>query len=124
MNRHFVELPLVGLLLLCMSKSLPALSPVAARSNTVECPTITIDCPTGSIILGQPSTITAHVEGGDPDAKLSYRWSVSSGKIVEGQGTLSIKVLTEPGKHTTATLEIDGLENGCQRAASCSFGIE
>jgi hypothetical protein len=108
-----------------MSNSLcSALFAVAARSNNAECPKITIDCPTAITVPDQPYTVTANVEGSPPDAKVSYRWSINSGKIVEGQGTLSIKVVIEAGKPTTATLEIDGLEKGCQRAASCSFPIE
>jgi hypothetical protein len=125
MNFYIVELQLLALLLMCLCNPFQSATiPVGVHSACAECPTITIDCPTASTAPHEAHTVTAHIDGGDTDRKLSYRWSVSNGTITEGQGTLSIKIITEAGKPTTATLEIDGLNNECQRTASCSFGIE
>ena len=47
--------------------------------------------------------------------KISYRWSVSSGKIVSGQGTDTITVDAKEtsDRYVTATIDADGLSSEC-----------
>jgi hypothetical protein len=89
------------------------------------CPTITVDCPTALVELGQSATVTANVSGGPPNMSLTYNWSVSGGTISGGQGTPSITVDTTGagGQTITATVEVGGLAPECQRTASCSFTV-
>jgi hypothetical protein len=67
-------------------------------------------------------TAWVHIEDGKANDKLTFRWTVTGGTIVDGQGTRSIKIKGDAGATTaTASLEIEGLECGCQHAASCSL---
>jgi len=56
---------------------------------------------------------------------LKYKWQVSAGKIVGGQGTHVISVDTTDtiGQSVTATVEIDGLPSEYDRTESCSLMI-
>ena len=89
------------------------------------CPTITVDCPTQLVELGQSATVSANISGGPPNMSLTYNWSVSGGSISGGQGTPSITVDTTGagGQTITATVEVGGLAPECQRTASCSFTV-
>ncbi len=63
-------------------------------------------------------TFTVNVEKFDL-GKLSFNWTVSTGEILEGQGTSSIKVSKKDyNENTTATVEIEGLPEGCSNTAS------
>jgi hypothetical protein len=89
-----------------------------------DCPTIAIECSIEAREPGEPVTASAHITGGKADQKLTFRWTVARGTIVEGQGTTSIKIKVDAGSSSPiATLEIEGLDSGCQHAASCSFPI-
>jgi hypothetical protein len=54
---------------------------------------------------------------GKENFDLKYRWSISYGTIVSGQGTEKIEV-RQPNESVTATVEIDGLPAGCPNTAS------
>jgi hypothetical protein len=87
-----------------------------------DCPRITMECPTAVKRPDQPLTFLVHIEGRNANQKRTFRWTVSNGTIVEGQGTVSIKVKGDTvASTTTATVEIEGLDSGCQHAASCSM---
>lgn len=88
------------------------------------CPAIEISCPT-TITRDQPVTFTSSYTGGVP-ANISpvYNWSVSAGRIIEGQGTNTIKVDTSGvpgGESVTASLSMGGYNLDC--SASCAIGI-
>ena len=84
-----------------------------------ECPTIIVSCPDD--VSPKTLTYTAHISGLERDQKVSYKWSVSRGKIKSGQGTSSITVgRPEEMYGLTATVEVGGLPNGCGNAASCT----
>ncbi|MBC7909832.1 MAG: hypothetical protein H7Y30_04985 [Pyrinomonadaceae bacterium] len=90
---------------------------------TPPCPTVRVDCPTDLVEVGQPITFTAHIQGGDPNASITYNWTVSSGTISSGQGTPSITVDTtglSGGGTITATVELGGVAPECNRTASCT----
>jgi hypothetical protein len=94
---------------------------VGPHSAGEDCPRITVDCSPSTTKPDEPSAITVHMEGGKANQKLTFRWTVANGTIVDGQGTLSIKVKGDARANTTATLEIEGLDRGCQHAVSCSW---
>jgi len=99
---------------------------VAGCTNCVPpCPTISISCPTDQIAPGTPATVSVNLSGGDPNASVTYNWTVSAGTISSGQGSPTITVDTtgQAGQTITATVEIGGLAPECDRTRSCSFSV-
>lgn len=82
------------------------------NNQTLNCPTLDV---TGGGIPepDEPLTFTANV--GDYDlSKLTFEWTVSSGEIIEGQGTSTIKVLHKNNRENiTATVEVKDSSSGC-----------
>lgn len=93
----------------------------AGRSYAQEdgCPTVTVSCP--DFADGVTTTFTANVSGLQPPN--SYKWTVSGGSIVRGQGTTLVDVKVDRRVRTvTATVEcgFPNLQPGCNFTASCS----
>jgi hypothetical protein len=84
-----------------------------------NCPSITVSCP----VTEGDLTFIALVTGGDPEARLGYKWSVVRGDIRSGQGTPQIVVkLLRDGRSITATVEVSGLAAECgKNVASCTI---
>jgi PKD domain-containing protein len=103
------------------------LAPSRHASHTAvarECPKLVITCPKEVLEFGKTYVVQVRVDGADSTKKLSYKWSVSSGKIVDGQGTPTLKVrFTDAGESLTATVDVGGLPDGCETSASCSFVV-
>jgi hypothetical protein len=89
------------------------------------CPTLSISCPTDQVTAGSPATVSVNLSGGDPNASVTYNWTVSAGTISGGQGTPSITIDTTglAGQQVTATVELGGLPPECDRTESCSFSV-
>jgi hypothetical protein len=90
---------------------------------STECPTITIETPSSTICPHAKATFTAGIVGGDSNSQRRFHWTVSSGKIISGQGTQTITVATvdDYGRgedSTTATVEVVGLGASCSSTAS------
>lgn len=89
----------------------------AQTNQNLSCPSFYV---TGGEEIAEPGetlTFTAKIENYDL-SKLSFVWTVSSGEILEGQGTLSIKVLKkDDGKSITAVISITGLPQSCASEA-------
>jgi hypothetical protein len=87
------------------------------------CPAIEITCPT-TVGIDQPLTFSSRYSGGVP-ANVSpvYNWTVSAGKIIEGQGTDTIKVDTTglAGQTVRASLSMGGYTLEC--SADCAIAI-
>lgn len=86
--------------------------------ETSSCPTISIEG--GGIIHRiEPMIFTANLVGIDLK-KVSYRWTVSNGTIMSGQGTSIIQVDTTglDNADITAAVEIKGLAEGCVNTIS------
>ena len=92
----------------------------AQQGGATQCPTVTVSCPS-DFFPDKPWVYTAHVGGGDPSVKPTYKWSVSKGRITAGQGTARISVDSEGGDHMTATVEVGGYPSECVTSASCSL---
>lgn len=90
-----------------------------------NCPTLSVSGPGSEVPSTDMMTFTANTSGGSVDG-VTYNWTVSSGTIVEGQGTPVIKVSGEQKTNVTATVEIggSGLCPDCTKTASdsSSFG--
>lgn len=87
-----------------------------------ECPSLSVSGPSGTTAPGDSMTFTANISGGSCD-NVTYNWTVSSGTIVEGQGTPVIRVATTKemaNSNVTATFTASGdcLCEDCPRTAS------
>lgn len=90
------------------------------RSNSSMCPIITVSCPDWA--SDSHLTFSASFSGIGLTVKPTYRWSVSAGNIISGQGTSSITVDVSGlfGQSFTGSVEVGGLPSHCSNAASCS----
>jgi hypothetical protein len=102
-----------------------ATNPIPSRSSAApECPTIKIDTPSQIICPAAEVTFTASVEGGESNAKRTFNWTVSAGKIISGQGTPTIAVATAGASGDAddqgirASVEVGGLTASCSTTAS------
>jgi hypothetical protein len=90
-----------------------------------SCPKIEVVGPAGIFDPFQLWEIRARISGAVPHG-LTYFWSVTQGKIVEGQGTSSIRVkqdLNGGVVNEAVTLEIEGLPYGCSRTFTTTIGV-
>jgi len=90
---------------------------VSAQVNP-QCPMISVDGPSGTPAPGEPLIFTVSVK--PTESKLTYKWIVSSGTIISGQGTETIRVNLNSSEASipTATVEIGGLPQECPNSAS------
>ncbi len=86
------------------------------------CPNLFITCP-DRIEIDQPLTFTSAVTGTFGGVTPTYNWTVSAGRIIDGQGTPSIRVDTTglAGQTVRATLSMGGYNLDC--SASCAVSI-
>ena len=88
------------------------------------CPNVSITCP-DRVVLNQPVTFTSSLAGGSGNVTPNYNWTVSAGRIIEGQGTSSIKVDTTglAGQTLSATLSMGGYPLDCSASCLVSFPV-
>ncbi len=86
------------------------------------CPTLSAVAPVSPIKAGETMIFTADVSGGSGEM-VTYDWTISDGKIIEGQGTPVLVVATNAkmvGKTIKATIDISGVCDSCPRTAEAS----
>ena len=90
----------------------PSHDQVVTDPPGTTCPNIQLKAP-DSVAQGTQARVSTILAGGD--RSVTYRWAVSSGKIISGQGTPSILVDTAglAGASVTATLELGGVSKQC-----------
>jgi hypothetical protein len=121
-------------LLICLSLVICAhlvLATVTTSSPLrIECPSITVDASSELVCPDGKASFTASMVEGDSNIKPTYNWTLSSGKIIKGQGTPKITVATtdEHGHSSDdngirATVEVGGLGGSCASAASAAIRI-
>ena len=117
MRQIFKYLPVLCLSLMGLSMN------ILSQSPNTGCPDVTIDCPTTLIQPDESFTVTANISSADPQLSLSYNWSINTGTIISGQGTpsITVKVAKPHCQSFTATVDVGGLNSGCQHSASCSM---
>jgi hypothetical protein len=73
------------------------------------CPNVSIVCP-DRVVVDEPITFSASMSGGSGVVDTTYNWTVSAGRIIEGQGTTTIKVDTTGlgGQTVKATFSVGG----------------
>jgi hypothetical protein len=88
------------------------------------CPNVAIECP-DRVVLGEPLTFRSTVTGGTSSAAQTYNWTVSAGRIIDGQGTGTIHVDTTglAGQTVTATLSMGGYNLDCSATCTVNFPV-
>lgn len=113
-------------LLLLTALALAAL-PTPRRADAArparQCPAVKVSCPdsvTAANVGGME--FKAVVEPAVHGRRLTYDWRLSAGNIAGGQGTVSLKADATglAGQTVTATVEVSGLPEGCERTAACT----
>jgi hypothetical protein len=89
-----------------------------------------LGCPDGVVSAGETISLKAEFEGGQTGDRYSptYNWSVTSGRIMSGQGTpaISLEIPREEASTLVVTLNRTFLEAhfpGVQREANCAIPI-
>jgi hypothetical protein len=95
-----------------------------AQTNP-KCPTLEMSSP-DLAVEGTDITFTMKLAGGDQSVTPTFNWSISAGKIKQGQGTSSIVVDTTDlgGQTVTATVDIGGFDPACDRTKSATSSID
>jgi hypothetical protein len=88
------------------------------------CPNVAIECP-DRVVLGEPLAFRSNVRGGSPSVAQTYYWIISSGRIIDGQGTGTIHVDTTglAGQSVTATLSMGGYNLDCSATCTVQFPV-
>jgi hypothetical protein len=97
----------------------PDPTPQYSEEESVRCPNFNVfdsynfsyDDPASFSVFRYPN------DGG------TYRWTVSRGQIMEGQGTSSIRVKPDGAKRLTVTVEAEDLSPACSRGRRKDFEI-
>jgi hypothetical protein len=97
----------------CASSTTP---PTESTSNP-HCPLIAVSCSTA---VNQEYSCTVNYSGGEPQREQRYEWSVSNGKIINGQGMHSVKIRSScVGNPALVTVQIrKGIPTECPTRAS------
>ncbi len=85
-------------------------------------PQIQAYCP-ANVIEGNPALISIRLTGPYKRfGKLKFKWSLTAGRIIKGDGTRTIKVDTKGlgGQKISATVDVDGLDPAANREGSCT----
>jgi hypothetical protein len=87
---------------------------VLVKCVPAVCPNVFIVCP-DRVAVDEPITFSANMSGGSGDVTATYNWTISAGKIIEGQGTSAIKVDTRglAGQTIKATFSVAGYPKDC-----------
>jgi hypothetical protein len=91
------------------------------------CPTVAVGCPAETLEVGELITFLGSYSWGFSYIKPTYTWSVSAGRIVDGQNTLSIRVDTKgiaDRTEITAKLTVGGAPASCSTVASCTTRLQ
>ncbi len=93
----------------------------AATRQDPSCPVIKIRCSSEKSCCGPKYAFAVDITGGYLDRKPTYKWTVSAGKITNGQGTSEIQVdaTCANGKPLKITVEIGNvIPVGCPTTSS------
>lgn len=93
---------------------------IGKRPYEPICPAISVTPPPKALSADEPYVFVANVSDEKDRDELSYYWLVDKGKIIEGQGTKTIKVSAKNLAETyiSASVHISGLPNICLDWAS------
>jgi len=66
-------------------------------------------------------TYRANIQSGDPLVTPTFKWTVSVGKIIGGQGTSEVSIDREGNNSITVTVEVIGYAANCPNKAAYSW---
>jgi hypothetical protein len=94
------------------------------RGECADCGSVKVSGPADILQPGQAANFRAMVNNPAGGA-VSYQWTVSSGRIVSGQGTPDITVDTNGlgNQSVTAAVQVNGLGAACANTDSTSFAV-
>jgi hypothetical protein len=97
---------------------------MVSRILCMLCPTIAVTCP-DNVEAGTQVNFTVNSVMGNLRVPLTFKWTVSGGTIVEGQGTDFITVVSNNLEEKTvqATVEVGGIDSACDNKASSATEI-
>ncbi|HET6892984.1 MAG TPA: hypothetical protein VFH31_17900 [Pyrinomonadaceae bacterium] len=100
-------------------------TPIGLSQGSVTCPTVWINGPTSDSAANEPLVFTARVTRLNPTAQPKFRWEISAGTILSGQGTPSVTIDTTGlgGVTVTAKVIVEGMATDCPKGASRSASI-
>jgi hypothetical protein len=88
------------------------------QEGEVACPSIAVTGPSGVPRPGQEMFYTAEIGKEIEQYSVEYVWSTSIGKIMSGQGSKAIIVITDDVSDVVVTLEVKGLPANCPKTSS------
>jgi hypothetical protein len=102
--------------------STPSMMSQFTKSN---CPTISVECP-DEVFNKAALEFRANLQKSDiSEQNLTYKWTVSGGDLISGQGTSCITItnfdITK--KALIVSVEVTGLPEGCENKASCTIVV-
>lgn len=99
--------------------------PRPASCRECACPSVDVRGVEFVDSLTRYLTFTAEADG-QTERGFTYQWTVSTGKIVEGQNTKTIKVDPQGAKEVTATMQIGGTcdDESCAHKTSFTTKIQ
>ena len=107
---------LVSLLVLAVT----FLTTISAYSQ--ECPIVSVACE--DVTNSLTTVFTANAVMGGVNNEPIYRWSLSGGRIIRGQGSSSVEVQVDiKATEVTATVEIPNFPAECNKIAACSVRV-
>jgi hypothetical protein len=88
------------------------------------CPKVSIICP-DNVVVDQPLTFSSNLSIVTLGVAPIYNWTVSAGRIIEGQGTSSIRVDTTglAGQTVRATLSMGGYAPDCSDTCAVQIPV-
>ncbi len=98
----------------------PDLSPTYSNIDAITCPSILLNNQGFSLNDAEPVVISAEIY---PKTDSRFFWHVSAGKIIEGQGTNTIKVDVKGQKRIKITVVGEAIPNACARERTEVFEI-
>jgi hypothetical protein len=89
------------------------------KSDVIFCPSMGVSGTQHQTYRDQPLKFSVAVHNAPPDVNIGYEWAVSTGSIVEGNGTNQIKVdlSKTDAKRVTASVNIKGFAPECANHA-------
>jgi len=111
----------VELWILPSGASPPKPHPEFQLSDVINCYPVRVEGDTYALRRDVPLKFSAAFGLGTP-TQVTFQWTISSGKIISGQGTetIAVDVSASAEKRVTATVEVKGLSEECQNKASCT----
>ncbi len=103
----------------------PEPTPTAPRESMIICPHIRAAGETYLLRANGPLTFGVSLRDGDPSVRPTFRWTVSHGTILSGQGSDKITVgeLDASPKVVAAEVEVLGLPAGCESRGKMETGV-